>query len=235
MNPVKTSDESYEDFLRVMKSGRSAAGDDESLRRRAAVVEPVAQDAERAAPAEKGGDDAGAAPEEAARAGATTTLPESTHSFLFTEPVFSPPFWIGLGVAAVSGASLALAFYNNLQDGSIPVNVPGSVKCAAFLCESPRVDARVGLRPQRTRSWPRLRPRQTKPGVARALSSLSAALRGRRNASHPPGAHPRPRAAGAPRSAEGPHSRWKALRACRPRLRVRVRRDRRLTDSRPGT
>ena len=45
------------------------------------------------------------------------TLPESTHSFLFTEPVNSLPFAFGVGIAGISYTCLALSLQNNLTCG----------------------------------------------------------------------------------------------------------------------
>lgn len=56
------------------------------------------------------------------------TLPESTHSFLFTEPVNSLPFAFGVGIAVISYTCLALALQNNLKCGVIPSNVDISVR-----------------------------------------------------------------------------------------------------------
>ncbi|KAL7553920.1 hypothetical protein ACHAWF_017444 [Thalassiosira exigua] len=61
------------------------------------------------------------------------TLPESTHSFLFTEPVYSIPFLFSLGIAAISYACLILALLNNLTTGHIPANVDLSVRIAQYL------------------------------------------------------------------------------------------------------
>ena len=61
------------------------------------------------------------------------TLPESTHSFLFTEPINSIPFYFGLGIAAMSYACLILALINNLQNGDVPANVSKAVRIAQYL------------------------------------------------------------------------------------------------------
>ncbi|KAL7533329.1 hypothetical protein ACHAXR_009453 [Thalassiosira sp. AJA248-18] len=61
------------------------------------------------------------------------TLPESTHSFLFTEPVCSVPFLFSLGIAAISYGCLALALINNVKSGYIPTNVVVSVRVAQYL------------------------------------------------------------------------------------------------------
>ena len=61
------------------------------------------------------------------------TLPESTHSFLFTERINSIPFYFGLGIAAMSYACLILALINNLQNGDVPANVSKAVRIAQYL------------------------------------------------------------------------------------------------------
>ena len=61
------------------------------------------------------------------------TLPESTHSFLFTEPINSIPFYFGVGIAAMSYACLILALINNLQNGDVPANVSKAVRIAQYL------------------------------------------------------------------------------------------------------
>lgn len=63
------------------------------------------------------------------------TLPESTHSFLFTEKMCSLPFQFGLWIAALSCGCLVLALINNLNRGSIPTNVDWSVRIAQYLSE----------------------------------------------------------------------------------------------------
>ena len=63
------------------------------------------------------------------------TLPESTHSLLFTEPIRSMPFVFSIGIAAMSYASLSLALCNNIAIGTVPANVDISVKLAQYLCE----------------------------------------------------------------------------------------------------
>ena len=62
-------------------------------------------------------------------------LPESTHSFLFTEPVLSVPFVFGVGIAAISYTCLILALINNLTSGKVPSNVDVCVRIAQYLCE----------------------------------------------------------------------------------------------------
>ena len=61
------------------------------------------------------------------------TLPESTHSFLFTEPINSLPFAFAIGIAVISYTCLALALQNNLKCGVIPSNVDISVRVAQYL------------------------------------------------------------------------------------------------------
>ena len=64
------------------------------------------------------------------------TLPESTHSFLFTEPAGSAPFLFGLIITAMTYACLVLAFLNNFRnDGTLPIpyNVAPAVRIAQYL------------------------------------------------------------------------------------------------------
>ena len=61
------------------------------------------------------------------------TLPESTHSFLFTEPVNSLLFAFAIGIAVIGYTCLALALQNNLKCGIIPSNVDISVRVAQYL------------------------------------------------------------------------------------------------------
>lgn len=58
-------------------------------------------------------------------------LPQSTHSLLFTEPVFSLPFAFAVAILFISFACLGLAFFNEL--GSIPFNVTRQVRFAQYL------------------------------------------------------------------------------------------------------
>lgn len=68
-------------------------------------------------------------------------LSQSTHSFLFTEPICSLPFWFALIIAAMSYACLLLAMMNTLSDGeegnqlNVPVQVSKSVRGAQYLCK----------------------------------------------------------------------------------------------------
>lgn len=65
-------------------------------------------------------------------------LPQSTHSFLFTEKVFSQPFFLGLSVLCVSISCLVLALFDNLSGGTpgnklnVPANVPPAVRAAQY-------------------------------------------------------------------------------------------------------
>lgn len=63
------------------------------------------------------------------------TLPESTHTLLFTEPINSKPFVGGFLIAGMSILCLLLALldnpWSNLKD-SIPANVKPTVKVAQF-------------------------------------------------------------------------------------------------------
>ncbi|KAL7534025.1 hypothetical protein ACHAXR_005587 [Thalassiosira sp. AJA248-18] len=60
-------------------------------------------------------------------------LPQSTHSLLFTSPVFSLPFAFAVGILAISFLCLGLAFANTLQTNDIPVNVSWGVRGAQYL------------------------------------------------------------------------------------------------------
>jgi len=66
-------------------------------------------------------------------------LPQSTHSLLFTENIFSIPFSFALLVFFLSIACLGLALLDNLNGGSpgnplnIPANVPPEVRAAQYL------------------------------------------------------------------------------------------------------
>lgn len=66
------------------------------------------------------------------------TLPESTHTLLFTEPIKSKPFLFSVIIAAISTLCLILALVNNLpQPGDgfkdiIPANVTPAVKAAQY-------------------------------------------------------------------------------------------------------
>ncbi|KAL7532966.1 hypothetical protein ACHAWF_004301 [Thalassiosira exigua] len=57
------------------------------------------------------------------------TLPQSTHSLLFTEDVFTPPFAFAALVVFVSIGCLSLALWDNLSGGTLdnPLNVPSNV------------------------------------------------------------------------------------------------------------
>jgi len=66
-------------------------------------------------------------------------LPESSHSLLFTESVWSLPFWFAAAIAALSCSCLGLAFAYNISDGTksnpfaVPVNISTSVRIAQYL------------------------------------------------------------------------------------------------------
>ena len=66
------------------------------------------------------------------------TLPESTHTLLFTEPIKSKPFLFSVIIAAMSTLCLILALLNNLPQpgegfkGIIPANVTPAVKAAQY-------------------------------------------------------------------------------------------------------
>lgn len=134
-----TNDESYENFLHIMKSGNSTTGEGDTVRRRtiggSAPQDATAPEGPPAIEIEagtvtsaQGGDGDATAPEAEAVA-----IPESTHSFLFTEPVRASPFWLGAGVAGVSGASLLIALIYNHKNSDVPVNVLSTVRCTQFL------------------------------------------------------------------------------------------------------
>ena len=60
-------------------------------------------------------------------------LPQSTHSLLFTEPVFSAPFAFAVAIDVVSFGCLGLAFTDGYQVNDIPVNVTAAVRGAQYL------------------------------------------------------------------------------------------------------
>lgn len=61
------------------------------------------------------------------------TIPESTHSFLFTEPVTSLPFLFSLYIAVMSYGCLIIAFIDNLKHNDVPENVEISVRIAQYM------------------------------------------------------------------------------------------------------
>ena len=61
------------------------------------------------------------------------TIPQSTHSFLFTEPPTTMPFYFGLGISVMSFVCLILALVDNIENGEIPFNVPVTVRIAQYL------------------------------------------------------------------------------------------------------
>lgn len=67
------------------------------------------------------------------------TLPQSTHTLLFTENVMTLPFWFAIGILTVSVACLALALTDNLDGGTaenplkVPANVSTSVRIAQYV------------------------------------------------------------------------------------------------------
>ena len=61
------------------------------------------------------------------------TIPQSTHSFLFTEPPNTMPFYFGLGIAVMSFTCLILALVDNVQNGEVPFNVNVTVRIAQYL------------------------------------------------------------------------------------------------------
>jgi hypothetical protein len=63
------------------------------------------------------------------------TIPESTHSFLFTEPVTSLPFLFSLYIAVMSYGCLIIALIDNLAHNDVPENVEISVRIAQYMGE----------------------------------------------------------------------------------------------------
>ena len=66
------------------------------------------------------------------------TLPESTHSFLFTEARGSIAHLFGFGILFMTYACLILAFASNIKDGAgvhvdVPYNVTPAVRVAQYL------------------------------------------------------------------------------------------------------
>ena len=61
------------------------------------------------------------------------TIPQSTHSLLFTEDINSLPFLFSLYITVISYICLILALINNLQNGKIPANVDLSVRIAQYM------------------------------------------------------------------------------------------------------
>ena len=61
------------------------------------------------------------------------SIPESTHSFLFTEPVTSPPFLFSLYIAVMSYGCLIIAFIDNVKHNDVPENVEISVRIAQYM------------------------------------------------------------------------------------------------------
>ena len=61
------------------------------------------------------------------------TIPQSTHSFLFTEPPTTLPFYFGLAISVMSFTCLILALVDNVQNGEVPFNVNVSVRIAQYL------------------------------------------------------------------------------------------------------
>jgi hypothetical protein len=63
------------------------------------------------------------------------TIPESTHSFLFTEPVTSLPFLFSLYIAVMSYGCLIIALIDNLAHNDVPENVEIPVRVAQYMGE----------------------------------------------------------------------------------------------------
>eukprot|EP00984_Skeletonema_dohrnii_P028459 scaffold18452_cov71-Skeletonema_dohrnii-CCMP3373.AAC.1 len=62
-------------------------------------------------------------------------FPESSHSFLFTEPVKSIPFVFSLLIASMTYACLFIALINNVVNKDVPVNVSTCVRAAQYIGE----------------------------------------------------------------------------------------------------
>eukprot|EP00984_Skeletonema_dohrnii_P027544 scaffold17096_cov84-Skeletonema_dohrnii-CCMP3373.AAC.3 len=60
-------------------------------------------------------------------------FPESSHSFLFTEPVKSIPFVFSLLIASMTYACLFIALINNVVNKDVPVNVSTCVRAAQYI------------------------------------------------------------------------------------------------------
>lgn len=65
--------------------------------------------------------------------GELVTFPESSHSFLFTEPIKSVPFFCSLLIAGLSYACLIIALVDNTKSISVPENVSSSVRAAQYM------------------------------------------------------------------------------------------------------
>ena len=101
---TNANDRSYENFLCVTKSGNSTVGEDSTVRWRT-FVQPVPEDEQRESTVLEGvqttdtkdstsySDGNTKEPDEE-----TVTTPESTHSFLFTEPIQPPDLNIVLAM-----------------------------------------------------------------------------------------------------------------------------------------
>ena len=58
------------------------------------------------------------------------TLPKSTHSLLFSEPVLTIPWAFGYAVFSISSWCLSFALIDAIQIFSIPSGVPFAVSCS---------------------------------------------------------------------------------------------------------
>ena len=67
--------------------------------------------------------------------GSEIFIPESTHSFLFTEPLTSFPFLSSLLIVIMSFVCLCIAFIDNIRHLDIPANVALSVRVAQYMGE----------------------------------------------------------------------------------------------------
>ena len=67
------------------------------------------------------------------------SLPQSTHSWLFTENLMSLPFWFAVGIVTLSYFCLILALLNIFEDGepdnplAVPFQVQNSVRISQYL------------------------------------------------------------------------------------------------------
>ena len=67
------------------------------------------------------------------------TFPQSTHSWLFTESIYSLPFTFAIGIVSLSYISLILALLNIFEDGepgnrfNVPVSCSTTVRIAQYI------------------------------------------------------------------------------------------------------
>ena len=89
------------------------------------------------------------------------TLPESTHTLLFTEKTCSLPYFFSLGIIVLSMICLTLVFINNIRDAragnilSVPVGVSVEVMVAQYASILVALLMEEGkCRPQRSKNMP---------------------------------------------------------------------------------